>query len=190
MAIAWKTSEVEYVRRWWGTLSALKIARTLGRTRNAVIGAAHRAGLPNLGNPIGNRTFKAEPQIRMPYKRREDDGSLKITAPRPRRVRVRTEEPLPLPVLPRKRSVPVISYTGTPVPFRDLVAGQCKWIAGATEPGRAHEALACAAPVAGIGCPYCAGHVDRARGVVSRSLGGLSTIDNWSTAARVKEGVG
>lgn len=44
----WSGSDTERLRALWGAVSAMAIARILGRTRNAVIGRAHRAGLKRL----------------------------------------------------------------------------------------------------------------------------------------------
>ncbi len=77
----WKASELEYLRRWWGTRSATNIGATLGRTRNSVIGKSHRLGLPDLGNPIGTGSTLHMKQRgeRQPYKRRDETGVLKVT---------------------------------------------------------------------------------------------------------------
>lgn len=72
------------------------------------------------------------------------------------------------------------------VAFPDLPANGCKW---ATTPHHVVPAdhRFCAAPRAS-GEPWCELHAGKARGVASGSLSGLGSIDNWSAAARVKEG--
>lgn len=42
---AWSESETDFLSKYWGHLSPRMIGRATGRTRNSVIGKAHRLGL-------------------------------------------------------------------------------------------------------------------------------------------------
>lgn len=194
--IIWREPEIEYLRRWWGTIPASRIAETLGRTRNSVIGAAHRAGLPNLGNPVGKPGFKPKPEPREAYRRRDENGRLKRSQrkskpaqpnPTPEQrhgiraaqaeheralrsatasaqnwsLRARTEPPHRLGPMPEKLE-PDVPWNGNPVTLAMIGAHQCRWIQGATVPGRAHEAMCCGDSVVGPGAPYCTEHTARA----------------------------
>ena len=56
--MAWTLSEVEHLKLNWPTLSATKLGIYFGKTRNAVVGKAHRLGLkknPNSPNAVNAR---------------------------------------------------------------------------------------------------------------------------------------
>lgn len=172
MSFTWTPTNIGHLKDMWSkNMTCAAIALALGCTRNAVAGKSQRLGLDGRPSPITHRpngekrTPRTAPRVRAPYQRRESEVA-----------RVKHVDPqLPLAVLPRPRALPVIAYTGASVRFNQLQAGQCKWITEATIPGRADEALACAAPIAGVGCPWCAGHaaVARARAATPSEASGF-----------------
>lgn len=135
-----------------------------------VTGVAQGGSGPGVANRIATSQRHAENRARSDPapkgQRLENAGGIRISmlsrATDAGRPRDRME--LPLLVIPRHRHAPLVENLGA-VQFRHLVAGQCKWIAGDTVKHRADEALACAAPVVGIGCPYCPGHAAAAHGI-------------------------
>lgn len=169
MAFEWTPTNIGHLRDMWAKgLTASQIALALGTgSRNAIMGKAHRLGLAGRPSPL-----KPKGSGERPGRNRKRP----LVAAKPRRVAA-PEMSLPLVVPPKPRAVPVVAYTGAPVRFNQLQAGQCKWISEATTPGRADEALACAAPIAGIGCPWCAPHLDLARGHKVGALEGMASID-------------
>jgi GcrA cell cycle regulator len=53
----WTTTEIQTLRDLWALgLSTNEIGRRTGRSKNSIIGAAHRAGLPARPSPIRGRT--------------------------------------------------------------------------------------------------------------------------------------
>ena len=59
--------DAELTRLWHEGVSASRIGRALGMTKNSIIGRAHRIGLPPRKNPVqwtGKRAEPAEPRAR------------------------------------------------------------------------------------------------------------------------------
>ena len=54
----WSANEDEHIRENWGTLSASDIGRSIGRSKNSVVGRAHRIGLPAIA--IKPEMFRAD----------------------------------------------------------------------------------------------------------------------------------
>lgn len=46
----WSASDTDILRGLWGKLSCAEIAKVVGTTKNAVIGRAHRLGIPKVKN--------------------------------------------------------------------------------------------------------------------------------------------
>lgn len=131
----WTEQELNKVRELWADHASTKeISEALGRSRNSVIGAAHRLGLPMHKNSFqrGRRTAKkTTPKIRYRY--------------------VRTV-PLPLPA-----PAPLLTAI-EPVPFMELREHHCRAVIGSS-----HDlhglALFCGLPKVD-GTSWCAYHAD------------------------------
>jgi len=149
LALPWIAPEDDILRELWGRERAVDIAQRLGRTRNAIIGRAHRLGLAPLRKP-------RKPGARPPAK--------PITTPPP--VVRSPEEPSPMPAptpaaMPRRTSPDaVIRCEG--VSLSRVAAGECRWPIG-DKPFRF-----CGAPIAHRFYSWCSAHtaigtVDRRR---------------------------
>ncbi|MDG1857938.1 MAG: GcrA family cell cycle regulator [Emcibacteraceae bacterium] len=130
--MAWTDDRVEKLRELWDKgLSASQIAKELAEnvTRNAVIGKAHRMGLPSRPSPV-----KADPA-----KRAAAAAKKKAAA-----------AASPTKKAPTARSAPT---TGK-VTILDLTESMCKWPIG--HPGEVHFHF-CGKP-SQPKFPYCANH--------------------------------
>jgi GcrA cell cycle regulator len=129
--MAWTDERVERLRELWDKgLSASQIAKELAEnvTRNAVIGKAHRMGLPSRPSPV-----KADPA-----KRAAAAAKKKAAAAAPKKAPATA------------RSAP---STGK-VSILDLTESMCKWPIG--HPGESHFHFCGKASQPNF--PYCASH--------------------------------
>ena len=161
--IAWSSEEYEALARLaMEGLTAAQIMRALnaayggGRTRNAILGAAHRMGIkvgtPNRGvlKSALNRKGKGEGRLRDRFKeklrgrrRREKKGM----------------PPIPSPEIPDNYAR-IKLRKGPPYGVQDLTHRICRWIDG--DPS-APRPFACDEPKV-AGKPYCVNHSRRAWG--------------------------
>jgi len=171
--MSWGDRQVEYLRARWGIDTPRAIGLAVGMTRNAVIGKAHRLGLPDLGNPVGGGSReKHAPKPRAPYARRDESGAPKVTGVKAMRLAaaeaVAASSPAPQPkeppvVIPsRFAKVKPIAHDGTALPMPVLGSGQCVWPVESGPQGHRF----CGQPVE-PGKPYCADHRARAKGAQS-----------------------
>ncbi|MCC3246701.1 GcrA family cell cycle regulator [Methylocystis sp. WRRC1] len=127
----WTEKEIEIVRDMWGTAaSAAEIGKLLGRTKNSVIGRAHRMGLANAAKPQHAPITKP---------------------PRPAKARKPKERELSVPeIIP-----PPIDHIEIPegVSFADLRANGCRWVIGNPE-----DLTCCGAPASHAGSAWCSHH--------------------------------
>lgn len=146
----WPDDDIETLKALWaGGLSCAAIGQPMGRSKNAVVGKAHRLGLPGRPSPI-----------------RASAGG---AAPKPKAKPVGKAPTLPPAVAPRV-VVPVVasreavvqrhvmpvatSRDAVGVPAAGLSRRSCQWIHG--EPAGAATRF-CGAP-AMAGCSWCAEH--------------------------------
>lgn len=129
-------TEAALTKLWGEGLSAGKIGKTLGVSRNAVIGKAHRLGL-------AKRAVAATDVKPVPVK----------AAPRkvpPRKVRAPSTGVPPAPLL---------RDDGAPVTLLTVGDGECRWPVGPVPAGGAMQVCGHATDA---GKPYCAAHAARA----------------------------
>jgi GcrA cell cycle regulator len=172
--MSWSDKEIAHLRTRWGVDTPRAIAVVVGKSRNAVIGKAHRLGLPDLGNPVGGGSReKHAPKPRPPYTRRDESGDLKRTGVRAARLLKKAETdrpkaPAALPVAPpvvipsRFSKAKAVPYEGPALPLPALGSGQCVWPVESGAQGHRF----CGEPV-DPGKPYCAAHRARAKGAQS-----------------------
>jgi GcrA cell cycle regulator len=169
--MSWSTRQIDYLRARWGKDPTRSISDALGMTRNAVIGKAHRIGLPDLGNPVGGGSrAKHAPKERVPYARRDDSGKPKVTGIKAARLLVKSEAVKAAPALPAEPPQPaipsrfaklaVLPQAGA-APLLKLERGQCVW--PVNKAGKGEEHRFCGQP-AEPGRPYCTEHRQRAKG--------------------------
>jgi hypothetical protein len=60
----WTELEDNHLEKWWGHVSTRVLAESIGRTRNAIIGRAHRLELRKIGEPIFEPPVADEPPPR------------------------------------------------------------------------------------------------------------------------------
>lgn len=139
-AEGWTGEEISTLRQ--GSLlnwSARRIADTIGRTRNAIIGKAHRIGIVLGGGDTGPIDME---------KRRKRKAAAQARYEARRRVRVRTQYPVLLLV----NNEPTAPHS-PPITLLDLRSDTCRWpVDSPTGP-----LLYCGAPAA-IERPYCPYH--------------------------------
>lgn len=132
----WTPNDLAQLRKLWGgPLSASKIGGLLGKSRNAVIGKAHRINLP----PVTSRgPAKWRPMAKR-TKPRKKTGQIRVFTPKPKPVR---REPVPEP-------------NSLNLTLMQLEPGQCKWPVNDGGPF-----LFCG-HVRQPGTPYCEHHFAR-----------------------------
>ena len=144
---AWTQTEDETLTSLWVKgLSSSQISDELGRrSRSAVIGRAHRIGLP---------THDDAPQFQSGKAKRRDKQRQEFSVRTIRRSAGGTCSKQSLPKSPRKMPAPILAPDSHPVAIEQLDRGMCKWPVTAAAPHKF-----CGAPADGS---YCAFHADRA----------------------------
>ena len=132
----WTAERDATLRRLWARpeLSTRLIGEIMGPGKNAVVGRAHRLGLPGRASPII----------------RDASAPLKVVVPRAPQIenaRRAAMSPRAVPATPAARAMPLARATAA-------LHRTCQWIEG--EPAGASSRF-CAAPVQ-RGSSYCAGH--------------------------------
>ncbi len=136
----WTQEKELQLQRLWGTMSASEIARTMGiDSRNAIIGKAHRMGLPR-------QPCAAAKAITKPDKRKYNSAARDITK--------RSKKTAPLIVQDGANTLSS-SPTGAK-PLVDLNPRDCRW--GVNSPKHARDHLFCSAPVSDPRTVYCDQH--------------------------------
>lgn len=138
----WTHRQDERLRGLWNTgMGCTSIAALLGKTKNAVIGRAHRMRLAGRAHPIAGHVTKP-PEMRERRVRRIA-------------TRVPIEEPAPVPEpAVVEEAAPTTETEGGPYrPFM-LPPGRCQWIAG--EPSADDRCKCGQRAVPGL--PYCPEH--------------------------------
>jgi len=134
----WSEAELSILRDLWAAgMSTRLIGVELGRSRNSVVGKAHRLLLPPRPSHIGRKRGEPLPPPR----------------PRPVVVRVRLR---PVQIASLGRRPPAPPPPAPPGPPQAPQAGQdtCQWPVSDDRPWRF-----CGAAVAASGCPYCTTHM-------------------------------
>lgn len=144
----WTDAELLTLRRLWAEgVTTLAIGREMGRSRNSVVGKAHRLELAPRPSPIGRKRGEVREAKPRPVVVR--------AAPSPNWVRLPRLAPVQIAAMGRRPPAPP-PPSPPPGPPQAPVAGQgtCQWPVSADRPWRF-----CGAPVAAFGCPYCDTHV-------------------------------
>ena len=140
----WSEAELVTLRRLWAEgVTALAIGREMGRTRNSVVGKAHRLFLPPRPSPIGQKrgeVREAKPRVTLP---------VLASVVRPVVVRL-----APVQIAALGRRPPAPPQQPPPGPPQAPQSGQdtCQYPVSADKPWRF-----CGAPTDGHG-PYCRKH--------------------------------
>ena len=80
----WTEHRIAELTRLWPTgLSAAGIGREIGMSKNAVIGKAHRIGLPKRPSPIKRHGVKGPGRVALPKARNEQSLGRRSAAPPP-----------------------------------------------------------------------------------------------------------
>jgi GcrA cell cycle regulator len=176
----WTDERLERMKRLWSAgHSAAHIAEQLGGgiSRNAVIGAARRAGCERRPSPVKHSGQPRE---------RKADGTK--VGPNPERTQPAaniTRERVPaVPVRDVDLEPPQIRvpFDGTPQTLAAVLAsGGCKW-AVTGHHVRPDQHRFCGAPRS-AGSPYCDLHREKAKGKPAQDPGNLASIDNGEKAA-------
>ena len=144
----WSEAELLTLRRLWAEgVTTLAIGREMGRSRNSVVGKAHRLFLPPRPSPIGRKrgeVREAKPRVTLP---------VLASAARPVVVRL-----APVQIASLGRRPPAPPPPPPPAPPEPPQApeagwGTCTWV---TSEGRPWTF--CGAPVVAPGRSFCAVH--------------------------------
>jgi len=153
----WTDAEKDCLRELWGTEKTAGLAQLFpGRSRNAIIGCAHRLGLPKLA---------------------KKDPARPAPGPRPKRVRAKPRVKLPPEESPMPGQIPfaraAIAPLGRRLPrWRPLLqcgAGDCHWPEEVENLQKTADRFCCAPVVAGRS--YCEEHCKRAFGRTPAATG-------------------
>lgn len=144
--IEWPPEDLERLRALWlavPVLATAEIGRQMGRTKNSVVGKAHRIGLPSRESPIRPRP----PRPTAPSRATRKMAAAMATAA------TRPEAPTARPVAPVEASslAPALAELFLD-PKPALYGRSCQWLFGA---GR--DATSCTAPALRRR-PYCFAH--------------------------------
>ena len=140
----WKPKEDEILRQWWlrREVAVSKIARQLGRSRNAIIGRAHRLAIGFRGRPNMDQATPRKPRIRRKHP-----------------VHYTLKGPKAPPTLPE--GLPEITHQGPGVAFLDTSYGQCRAIISSSH-DRYSQAMCCGGPIPwGSNLWFCRDHLAR-----------------------------
>ena len=152
----WSYADDAKLRELWETTPASKLAAIFGRSRNAVIGRAHRMKLPPKRFRSGNKT-KSAPKRAVTQKLRTSG----VTNQRPTSLSDKHVGAIQFAAPPPAASAgegspaqrPQPSPVALPVPLLELTARSCRYIVE----GEGEYALFCNAPRLEHG-PYCPSH--------------------------------
>jgi len=141
----WSEAELLTLRRLWAEgVTAMAIGREMGRSRNSVVGKAHRLLLAPRPSPIGQRrgeVREAKPRVTQP---------VLASAVRPVVVRL---APVQIASLGRRPPAPPPSAPPEPPQAPPQTVEGCQWIENEARPWRY-----CGAPAV-PGRPYCLPHM-------------------------------
>ena len=145
----WTADKVAQLRTLWSAtpeLSATDIAAQLGTVKNAVVGKAHRIGLPSRVSPLPADYVRPEARRRSAIQPR-GVSPLAVIPDRP----PVSSQPAPAPA----PTAPAAAQRAEPRP-----AGRaCRWPLWGDEPPT-HQY--CGAPARDAACPYCREHAAQA----------------------------
>lgn len=171
----WDDQSVELLRKYWAEgLSASQIGARIFMTRNAVIGKAHRIGLPLRGNAVANRNRSIAATSRRKRK-------VVTVAPPPRQATRRINIIGGAARLPTEPLPPPVDGDVGRVAFADLEAHHCRFIPRESSdptPFCGHRTVP--------GLAYCAHHAQRCYAppkVKPRYVGQIKPIRSITTAS-------
>lgn len=145
----WTPRAIKALRRLAGRLSAEQIGNRLGRTKNAIIGKAHRLGvdLPRIRRQKLS-TGKTATAMAKPLKPPRQTKLLRADAQLPRGAQRLVEPPPPI-------VLPLEMRSGAGKAIAALTPSHCRWPMGSP----ANDDFAfCSEPVAAYGFRYCREH--------------------------------
>jgi GcrA cell cycle regulator len=135
----WTAAELATLRRLWAEgVTALAIGREMGRSRNSVVGKAHRLFLPPRPSPIGQRRGEVR------------EAKPRVTLPALTVVRL---APVQIAALGRRPPAPPPSAPPEPPQAPQQIVEGCMFISDDGRPWRT-----CGAPCV-PGRPYCLPHM-------------------------------
>jgi len=133
----WSEHDDERLIAGWRYGATERLAQQLNRTRNAIIGRAHRLGLPIIQ--------KTGPWKRKPVTPTVHRDAFRI---KPKRKRKPMLKPKPIP--PKITSANVWTWAANKTHILDIRDGQCRWPIDTTD--------CCGGSVSEAGRPYCDVH--------------------------------
>lgn len=138
--MSWNDERVEQLKKLWAEgLSAAEIGKRMDTSKNAIIGKAHRMGLPSRPSPIRSKTAaKAKPK--KPTQNKPEAAPV-ITPPKPK------------PKVEEKKVTPAAMAAS---PVLTTKRGQCAWPFSDPDKPDFHF---CGKPALS-GKPYCQEHYD------------------------------
>lgn len=138
----WNDQSVQRLKDLWESgASCQAIADAMGISKNALVGKAHRLGLPGRASPIKRTGAEAKPRV-----------SRRVTPPLPALVSVQVPEASP----------PVAAAHPVPAVVPPRAIRSCCWPTFGNAPEARRKPTFCEKPTRNPASPYCQEHSARA----------------------------